>query len=80
MNKDDQDTSNVSPPTSYVNDDEINLLEYYRVLVKHKVLLGQIVGAAFVLSIIVSLLLPKIYASTASILCFNLLCVSSTHR
>ena len=68
MTKDNQDTSNVSPLTSHVEDDEINLLDYYRVLVKHKKLIGKIVGSAFVLSIIVSLLLPKIYSATASIL------------
>jgi uncharacterized protein involved in exopolysaccharide biosynthesis len=48
--------------------DEINLLDYWRVLVKHKKLIGYLVGAAFSLSIIVSLLLPVIYASTASVL------------
>jgi len=63
----DNPTSYVSPSTSYVTDDEINLLDYWRVLVKRKVLIGIIVGVAFVGSIIYSLILPKIYASTASI-------------
>jgi len=63
----DNPTSYVSPSTSYVTDDEINLLDYWRVLVKRKVLIGIIVGVAFVGSIIYSLTLPKIYASTASI-------------
>lgn len=49
-------------------EDEINLLDYWRVLIKHQRLIGQIAGAAFVTSVIVSLFLPKIYASTASIL------------
>ncbi len=48
-------------------EDEINLLDYWRVLVKYKKLIGAIVGAAIVISVIVSLLLPKIYASTARI-------------
>ena len=50
-----------------IDDDEINLLDYWRVLVKRKLLIGLIVGAAFVVSIIYSLTLPPIYASTASI-------------
>ncbi len=48
-------------------EDEINLLDYWRVLVKRKLLIGIIVGVAFVGSIIYSLTLPPIYASTASI-------------
>ncbi len=48
-------------------EDEINLLDYWRVLVKHKKLIGTIVGAAAVISVIASLLLPKIYSSTAKI-------------
>ena len=50
-----------------IDEDEINLLDYWRVLVKRKLLIGIIVGAAFVVSIIYSLILPPIYASTASI-------------
>ena len=50
-----------------MEDDEINLLDYWRVLVKRKLLIGIIVGAAFAGSIIYSLTLPPIYASTASI-------------
>lgn len=74
---DDQNSSHVSPLTSddpsHVSrspshDDEINLLDYWRVLVKRKKLIGLIVGAAFIMSMIISLLLPKIYASTTSIL------------
>lgn len=50
-----------------IEEDEINLLDYWRVIVKRKKVIGIIVGVAFVASIIYSLLLPKIYASTASI-------------
>lgn len=49
------------------NEDEINLLDYWRVLVKQKLLIGIIVGIAIVGSIIYSLTLPPIFASTASI-------------
>ena len=35
-----------------IDEDEINLLDYWRVLVKRKLLIGIIVGAAFVVSII----------------------------
>jgi uncharacterized protein involved in exopolysaccharide biosynthesis len=49
-------------------EEEINLLDLWRVLVRRKKLIGIIVGTAFVLSIIVSLLLPKVYSSTVSIL------------
>src|SRR3989304_905036 len=50
-----------------MDEDEINLLDYWRVLVKRKLLIGIIVGAVFAGSIIYSLTLPPIYASTASI-------------
>ncbi len=48
-------------------EDEINLLDYWRVLVKYRRLIAVIVGVAVVVSVIVSLLLPKIYSSTARI-------------
>lgn len=67
MKPDNHPTSNVSPLTSYVTEDEINLLDYWKVLVKRKLLIGVIVGSAIVCSIIYSLILPEIYASTASI-------------
>ncbi|MFQ5779938.1 MAG: GumC family protein [Nitrospiria bacterium] len=51
-----------------IPEDEINLLDYWRVLVKRKGLLALIVGTAMVASVVVSLYLPKIYASTASLL------------
>lgn len=47
---------------------DINLIEYWRVLVKHRKMIGYGVSAVFVVSVIVSLLLPKTYISTARIL------------
>jgi len=53
----------------YINkEDEINLLDYWRVLVKHKLLIGVITIVAFAGSVIYSLTLPRIYISKASIL------------
>ncbi len=49
-------------------DDEINLLDYWRVLVKRKVLLCLIVFVAMIASVVISLVLPEIYASTTSLL------------
>jgi len=49
-------------------EEEFNLLDYWRVLVKHRRLISYLAGAAFVISVAISLMLPKIYASTASIL------------
>jgi len=48
--------------------DEIDLFEYWEVLVRRKRLIGAITVGVFVLSVIVSLLLPKLYLSTASIM------------
>jgi uncharacterized protein involved in exopolysaccharide biosynthesis len=47
---------------------EINVIDLWRILVKRKKLIGLIVGAAAITSVVVSLLLPKIYAATTSIL------------
>ncbi|MFQ5354738.1 MAG: hypothetical protein ACE5DR_07300, partial [Thermodesulfobacteriota bacterium] len=47
---------------------EVNLLDYWGVLVGRRKLAGLIVGSTFLISVIVSLLMPKIYASTASLL------------
>jgi len=52
----------------YLPDDEINLLDYWRVLVKRKKLLFAIVFLAAIASIVTSLMLPKMYASTTSLL------------
>ncbi len=49
-------------------EDTINLLDYCRVLIKYRWLIGWITGSALVISVIVSLLLPSIYAATSSIL------------
>src|SRR3989304_5626374 len=51
-----------------MEEDEINLLDYWRVLVKRKLIIGLIVVAAIIGSVIYALLLPPIYASPASIL------------
>ncbi len=58
----------MSPQLQPINDDEINLLDYWRVLVKRKTLLVSIVGAAILGSVFISLMLPKIYAASASLL------------
>lgn len=51
-----------------IEEDEINLLDYWRVLVKRKLIIGLIVAFAIIASVIYALTLPPIYASTASIL------------
>lgn len=48
--------------------DEINLLEYLLVIVKYKKMIFYSCGIAFVLSCLVSLLLPNIYTATTMIL------------
>jgi len=58
----------MSPPPETLADDEINLLDYWRVLVKRKKLLARIVGAAILGAILISLILPKIYAASTSLL------------
>lgn len=51
-----------------IDEDVINLLDSIKVIYKRKYIIGIIIGIAFVSSIIYSLSLTKIYASTASIL------------
>jgi tyrosine-protein kinase Etk/Wzc len=51
-----------------MTEDEINLAVYWKALVKRRRLVAYIVGSAFVMSCIVSLILPKEYEATASIL------------
>ena len=46
----------------------INLLDYLAVIVKYRRMVALTTSAAFVLSIVISLLLPKVYSSTARIL------------
>jgi len=48
--------------------DSIDLLDYLQVIAKHSKMIIMVTGAAFIISIIVSLLLPKIYSSTARII------------
>jgi len=55
--------------TNVTNDDDtINLLDYIEVVLKRWKMIAKLTAAAFVLAIVVSLLLPKIYSSTARIL------------
>lgn len=62
------ENNNLESRTSNLDDDTINLLDYLEVIVRRKRLIICTTLAAFVLSIGVSLLLPKIYSSTAKIL------------
>jgi uncharacterized protein involved in exopolysaccharide biosynthesis len=54
--------------TSDVEEDEINLLEYLLVIVKHKKMIFRACVVTFVLSCGITLLMPNIYTSTARIL------------
>ncbi|MFH0809673.1 MAG: Wzz/FepE/Etk N-terminal domain-containing protein [Pseudomonadota bacterium] len=47
---------------------EINLLDYFRVIYKRRWLVAAITASASIIAVIISLMLPKIYSSTASIL------------
>jgi uncharacterized protein involved in exopolysaccharide biosynthesis len=47
---------------------DINLLEIVHIIVKRKAFIAKVSGAAFVLSLILSLCLPKIYTATAKVL------------
>ncbi|SPD74587.1 Lipopolysaccharide biosynthesis protein [uncultured Desulfobacterium sp.] len=59
-------TEPINPPVEY--EDEINLLDLLMVIVKRKKMIACIVGCVFVLSIIISLLLTRMYTATATIL------------
>ena len=48
--------------------DEVNLLDYCRVIWKRRWLIGGLFAASVLTSMVVSLLMPKIYESTASLL------------
>lgn len=50
------------------NPDAVNLLDYLEVMAKHWRMIAKVSAAAFVVSLAVSFLLPKIYSSTAMIL------------
>jgi tyrosine-protein kinase Etk/Wzc len=61
----DENTPDISPPTSHVKD-EINLLDYLIVILKHKkLIIGIILGAAAITAIIVFFIMtPKYVAET----------------
>lgn len=50
------------------DDEEVDLLEYWRALVKHKKLISAIIASTFILSVTISFLLPKIYSASASVM------------
>lgn len=59
----------VNPTDKHPSDSPvINLYGYLVVLIKYRKMIGYIVGVIFILSIVTSLLLPKMYLATASIL------------
>lgn len=64
----DKDTSNVSPLTSHVNEDEINPLDYLIVLLKRKKLITGITLGAAVITAIISLIMTPIYRAETRIL------------
>src|SRR5437870_3236806 len=51
-----------------VQEDEVNLLDYWRVIRKRRRMIVRLFCAAVLTAMVVSLLLPKVYESTASIL------------
>ena len=54
-------------PQPYPEEDEVNLLDYLIVLLKHTRLIAGIVGGAALLAVVVSLLMTNIYRSEATI-------------
>ncbi len=50
------------------NEDEINLIDYWRVIWKHRRLIGGLCSASVIVTLIFSLLSPKVYEATATIL------------
>jgi tyrosine-protein kinase Etk/Wzc len=64
----DKDTSNVSPLTSNVADNEINLLDYLIVLLKRKKLIIGITSGAAIITAIIVLIMPSIYRAETRIL------------
>ncbi len=73
MNDKQEQTPPATPPVYYApypcieNDDEINLLDLFLVLVKHKVMIITTVVIAGIAAVIISSLLPRIYRSEATI-------------
>jgi len=59
---------NISPPPQATDAGEINFLEYLEIILRHKKLILKVTIAAFVLSIVIALLIPKTYESTVRIL------------
>ncbi len=49
-------------------DDEVNLLDYWRVIWKRRWLIGGLCSTAVLTAMVISLLMPKIYESTATLL------------
>lgn len=60
-------TQETQQPPGYV-EDEVNLLDYWRVVWKRRWLIGGLFTAAVLTAMVVSLLMPKIYESTATLL------------
>lgn len=60
-------THNSSTEQQPLNRTELNLLEYWEIIYKYRKLIGYIVGAALILSWIVSLVLPKMYIATSRV-------------
>ncbi|MBN2457255.1 MAG: hypothetical protein JXB29_12085 [Sedimentisphaerales bacterium] len=54
-------------PQEKLDEDEINLIDYFRVIFKCRRMILLICGAVMVTTAIISLFLPKIYSATASI-------------
>lgn len=50
-----------------VEDDEINLLDYFRVIYKYRRMIVLICAVAVIATAVISFLLPEIYAATASV-------------
>lgn len=51
-----------------VEDDEINLLDYWRVIWKRKILIGSLCSLSVLAALVFSILSPKIYEATATII------------
>lgn len=66
MQKTQKNISDSGQQTQILSD--INLSDYLNVILNYRKFIGYIVGATFILSIIVSLLLPKMYVATARVL------------
>src|SRR5437867_10501778 len=55
-------------PSNSLPEDEVNLLDYWRVVWKRRRLIGGLFVSAVLTALVVSLLMPKIYESTATLL------------